>query len=314
MAKKKGKNAAKKNNQQKNKPVNNVVKEVIKEIEETLTEEPVIETETVETKEAEKVEIKEPVKEAEKPKKTENAKPKKESDKKDSLKTTAISQDKLKWILIAAGAIFIVVIAVRFVVLEKKVSDLSQKVTLLTDQKNEIVDEKNKKEEELKEQISLLSGKVNESIAKEGEEETKRIPDALPVTGKVSILEEPLSPEEIAALEAEAEPGEGNVEIREDNKIVVFGAQNGSTVIAAGNGVVEAIEADENYGYVVKINHGNDYVTLYRCNTEPKVKAGDEILKGQLIYDITQNNTSVGYQILYKEECINPMDIMEING
>lgn len=211
-------------------------------------------------------------------------------------------------ILCAAFIIF------RFVSLEIKVSKLDNKVSLLETQKQEILDEKDKSEKELNEQIALLSEKVAMTLVKEDEEEANRVPSGLPVTGKVSIIREPLTEEQIAELEAQSEPGEGDVEIHEDNKIVVFGAQNGSTVIAAGQGSVTAVEPDETYGYVVKIDHGNGYETLYRTSTAPKVKVGDEVLKGQLLFDIDANNSEIGYQILYKEECINPMDIMEING
>ena len=70
-------------------------------------------------------------------------------------------------ILCAAFIIF------RFVSLEIKVSKLDNKVSLLETQKQEILDEKDKSEKELNEQIALLSEKVAITLVKEDEDQRR---------------------------------------------------------------------------------------------------------------------------------------------
>ena len=68
--------------------------------------------------------------------------------------------------------------------------------------------------------------------------------------------------------------------IMDGDPMVEFTATEGSTVVAAGKGVVTAVEEDEVYGNRVVIDHGNGYVSIYRNKGESQVKAGDEVARG----------------------------------
>ena len=60
------------------------------------------------------------------------------------------------------------------------------------------------------------------------------------------------------------------------------------------------------------------YVTVYRTNTEPKVKQGDEIPRGGLIFEIEKADGEdvgkVAYQIIYNEDYIAPTEMLKIEG
>lgn len=102
--------------------------------------------------------------------------------------------------------------------------------------------------------------------------------------------------------------------ITDGDPMVEFTATDGSTVVAAGKGVVTAVEEDEVYGNRVVIDHGNGYVSIYRNKGESQVKAGDEVASGTTLFMVTEDNRQLGYQIKENDVYIDPTTIIAIKG
>lgn len=102
--------------------------------------------------------------------------------------------------------------------------------------------------------------------------------------------------------------------ITNGDPMVEFTATEGSTVVAAGKGVVTAVEEDEVYGSRVVIDHGNGYVSIYRNKGESQVKAGDEVASGTTLFMVTEDNRQLGYQIKENDVYIDPTTIIAIKG
>ena len=102
--------------------------------------------------------------------------------------------------------------------------------------------------------------------------------------------------------------------ITDGDTMVEFTATEGSTVVAAGKGVVTAVEEDEVYGSRVVIDHGNGYVSIYRNKGESQVKAGDEVASGTTLFMVTEDNRQLGYQIKENDVYIDPTTIIAIKG
>ena len=102
--------------------------------------------------------------------------------------------------------------------------------------------------------------------------------------------------------------------ITDGDPMVEFTATEGSTVVAAGKGVVTAVEEDEVYGSRVVIDHGNGYVSIYRNKGESQVKAGDEVASGTSLFMVTEDNRQLGYQIKENDVYIDPTTIIAIKG
>lgn len=194
---------------------------------------------------------------------------------------------------------------IRFIILEKNINEMNRQVNELMSEQERITSEAAREQAELQDKLTILSGQVAVQMVQNEEEATKRIPTALPVSGKVTILSDP-SMNQAQEGEITPEPSE--------TMIVVFGVNTDSKVIASGNGTVSEVRYDPKYGNCITIDHGNGYQTLYLFQTEPKVSEGDEVLKGQLLYDVNTNNGKVGYQIIYEGTYLNPEDVMEIKG
>lgn len=169
--------------------------------------------------------------------------------------------------------------------LHTQIEDLTKQNAKLQFEKDELVGK-----------VSILSDTINQKVEEEAivaaEIEEKSLPKGFPLGGTATM-----------------EEGE-NQEI----PIAVFIANQGITVIASGNGTISQVGLDEEYGNVVKVDHGNGYVSLYRCESDAKVKEGDEVLRGTILFEMKENEQKLGYQILLNEEYIKPLDIMEIYG
>ena len=210
--------------------------------------------------------------------------------------------------ILALALLFVLVALVCWIVLVNRENrELKEEIDHLNAQKEELALVYQQDKEEMQEQITLLSNQVAEQIAKDEEEQQKHYPNGLPVTGKVTINSQPKDFEE-----EDVNPEE--LPDRELRKIVIFGAQNGAKVIAAGSGKVLSVKTDAEFGHVVRIDHGNGYITVYRYNDTPKVKEGDDVIKGQLLFEVNFVTSKVGYQVIYEKDYIDPMDVMEISG
>ena len=129
--------------------------------------------------------------------------------------------------------------------------------------------------EQLLDKVSILSKTVNEKVDAEKVQEEKNMPSGFPLSGTAEVEET----EEVLEME------DGDV-VR---PMILFDASDGVSAVAAGAGVVSFVDFDNKYGYQVFIDHGNGYTTIYRSGTEPKVKVGDEVARGALLYEMEED-------------------------
>lgn len=159
--------------------------------------------------------------------------------------------------------------------------------------------------EQLLDKVSILSKTVNEKLDAEKVQEEKNMPTGFPLSGTADMEET----EEVLEME------DGDV-VR---PMILFDASDGISVVAAGAGVVSYVEMDNKYGYQVFIDHGNGYTTIYRSGTEPKVKQGDEVARGALLYEMEEDEDNeladiMAYQVMKDGEYIEPTEVLVING
>ena len=161
----------------------------------------------------------------------------------------------------------------------------------------------NNENEALSDKILILSETVNEKAEVVQAIEERSIPTGFPLSVAADIVEK----DEQVEID-------GEISTR---PLLEFTAPNGTFVLAAGDGVVSYVTQEVNYGWEVKIDHGNGYVTSYRTSVEPIVKVGDEMARGGLLYEMKSEDDDppkFAYQIAKDEEYIDPTEILEING
>ncbi len=158
--------------------------------------------------------------------------------------------------------------------------------------------------EELSEKITILSETVNQKTEVVAQIEEKSLPTGFPLSGTAELNEKT---EEVKVGDE-----------METRSMIEFTAADGTYVIASGDGVVSLVAEESTYGWEVRIDHGNGYVSVYRTNTEPKVKQGDEVPRGGLLFEIEkpdgEDTGKVAYQIIHDDQYILPTEMLKIEG
>ena len=166
--------------------------------------------------------------------------------------------------------------------------------------------------ENLQQKVALLAEHVSIENENKSIEEAKKNPVGIPVSGQAEIINDPEENTESTSEDT------GENTSFEDNLLnpytLEISVSKGAKIIATGNGIVSEVKEDDLYGYLVKIDHENGYETVYRYDEEPKIAKGDEVLKGQMIFEVTKLKGTLAYHILYENTYINPFDMIEISG
>jgi murein DD-endopeptidase MepM/ murein hydrolase activator NlpD len=95
-------------------------------------------------------------------------------------------------------------------------------------------------------------------------------------------------------------------------------AGKGSTVTAAGPGVVRRASWYGGYGNAVVIDHGSGVSTLYGHNSELNVKPGDKVRAGQKIAEVGSTGDSTGphlhFEVQINGKKVNPRPWLQQRG
>ena len=85
----------------------------------------------------------------------------------------------------------------------------------------------------------------------------------------------------------------------------------GADVLAVADGVITRSTEGGNYGWLVEIDHGDGYSTLYSHNSRNLVSEGQTVVKGQPVGQVGSTGRSTGphvhFEVLKKDRNINPI-------
>jgi len=91
---------------------------------------------------------------------------------------------------------------------------------------------------------------------------------------------------------------------------VDFISDVGTPIFAAAGGVVIAAEVHPQYGKMIEIDHGNDFVTRYAHASKLLVKPGDVVQRGRKIAEVGSTGRSTGphlhFEVRYRGVAQNP--------
>lgn len=74
--------------------------------------------------------------------------------------------------------------------------------------------------------------------------------------------------------------------------------------------------SDDTYPLIMEIEHGNGYRTRYMClqNAEIKAEEGSVVHTGDILITVTENDTQLDYQVIFKEQAIDPLTVIDAEG
>lgn len=180
----------------------------------------------------------------------------------------------------------------------------------LTDENSTLLTSNNKLQTEVEQLSAAINKRIEDEQISAVEAESLAIPSGFPLTGTASMTSAVDDPTATTITEL----NDDNKDTATGNPLVVFTATEGSSIIASGTGTVLTVSTDTKFGNLVSIDHGNGYVSFYRNAGDPLVTEGSQIDRGDIIFVVGENNTSLGFQITQDEKYISPEDLIEING
>ncbi|MFM9971079.1 MAG: M23 family metallopeptidase [Burkholderiales bacterium] len=99
---------------------------------------------------------------------------------------------------------------------------------------------------------------------------------------------------------------------------VDFIADAGTPIFAAAGGVVIAAEVHHQYGKMIEIDHGNDFITRYAHASKLLVKPGDVVQRGRKIAEVGSTGRSTGphlhFEVRYRGVAQNPARFLQASS
>ena len=166
-----------------------------------------------------------------------------------AMRTFSIKMEVL--VLFFAAIAFLVVIALTYCsILMKELDAANNSILALRMQSEEIIEENSRlvsENEKLQEKVDILSDTVNDKLYQEEQREAQRakscMPSGFPLKGTASY--------NANETELDGQP------------IAYFQVAPGTGVIATANGTVSSVAGSSGNGYIIMVDHGNGYFSVY---------------------------------------------------
>lgn len=102
----------------------------------------------------------------------------------------------------------------------------------------------------------------------------------------------------------------------EEHPYMTMSIYKGSNIVAAGDGTVVTVGSDDTYKHIIEIQHESGYITRYLCHNEADLKTeeGAQVQAGDILLEITTDETKLDYQVLYENEAVDPLTVIEAKG
>ena len=100
--------------------------------------------------------------------------------------------------------------------------------------------------------------------------------------------------------------------VRRMHNGIDFTAPKGTPIYATGEGKVQKVGRVRGYGKIVKISHGDNYITLYAHLNQQKVKVGQLVKRGEEIGEVGITGLATAphlhYEVFYKGKRVDPAE------
>ncbi len=216
-----------------------------------------------------------------------------------NVKQFKLSADFLIAIIIL---LFLSIIGAVFYIIHSfgRISEANREIEKLTGQLMDVTSsniileaEKERLEKELMD--ASISLEMREYVEQQTDNvaEMSKIPSILPISGGYSKL-------------PPFDEGKGTV---------TFTVGDDTRIVASGDGVVEKVVSDTQYGYRVEVRHTDEYVSIYRYNGQPEVKEGDKVMRNSsYIFICNGGSNQFVYEVQFEGKAIDPYKLFKIDG
>lgn len=102
----------------------------------------------------------------------------------------------------------------------------------------------------------------------------------------------------------------------DDQPYMSINTHTDGEIVAGGDGTITSISSDETYPLIMEIQHQDGYITRYLSNeaAQTPLQENAQVKTGDMLFKITVDNTQFDYQIIYNNEPIDPLVVIEAKG
>lgn len=172
---------------------------------------------------------------------------------------------------------------------KKQIEDMETKQESLSAENTKLLNEN----EQLKQEVRTASETVEETQPEENP--YKDAPDGYPYMGAGGILVSDYSGQE---------------------PYMSINTHTDGEIIASGDGTVISVSSNDTYPLIVEIQHDNGYITRYssREAAQTQLQENAQVKTGDTLFTITVDDTQFDYQIIFEDEPIDPLMVIEAKG
>lgn len=220
-----------------------------------------------------------------------------------------------------AGALVLVLCLAAGGLTYTAISNQKVQATLRTQltEKEELISQMTTQKETLENEKQTIAAE-NDALKQEAEEAKAAAAEAIAeAEAALAAAEEPEEPQEDPAYPSRYPSSGASVlksEYSQEQPYLSITTYSGCDIVAAGNGTVTAITSDDTYSQIIEVDHGNGYRTRYLClqPAEVKTEEGAGVEMGAVLFTITTDETQLDYQVIYQEEPIDPLSVIDARG
>lgn len=162
-------------------------------------------------------------------------------------------------------------------------------------------------------QLSSQLQAENETLRKTNEEKTKEAESLAEEAGNQAAPKKDAS---FPSLYPSKGPSVLQSSFSPEQSYMSIATYTGCYIIATGDGTVVSVRSDENYRHIIDIQHASGYTTRYLCrqDAELKITEGTQIQAGTVLLAITTDDTMFDYQVIYENNAVDPLTVMDAVG
>lgn len=172
---------------------------------------------------------------------------------------------------------------------KKQIEDLETKQESLSAENTKLMNEN----EQLK--LEAMNTEETEEETQSEENPYQDAPDGYPYMGAGGILISPYSKQQ---------------------PFMSINTHTDGAIVASGDGTVTSVSSDDTYPLIVEIQHDKGYITRYssREAAQTQLEEDAQVKTGDTLFTITVDDTQFDYQIIYGNEPIDPLMVIEAKG
>lgn len=156
----------------------------------------------------------------------------------------------------------------------------------------------------------------NDSLKKSIEEKTKEAESLANMADEQGSRTKPKKDATYPSLYPSKGPSVLQASYTPEQTFMSIATYTGCYIVATGDGTVVSVRSDDTYKHIIDIQHESGYTTRYLCrqDAELKIAEGTQVQAGTVLLAITSDDVIFDYQVIYENNAVDPLTVIDAVG